>query len=192
MKKHRVTAKQLDEVMDLLRQTPTEPVGNHLTAAEFEGYGMKSLSVRDLERIDAHLVSCPECAEKMEHQLVRQMLLGRLTDMLHGLVVWPNPALSPKRLEGASQPWTDGQTRDGTLRWRVVEDKNLNAAIRFGSNAVELAGTRLRLTAGSWQRQVTLSKEDEESDQVLAEVTLTRKERLALAQDAELRVELEA
>jgi hypothetical protein len=188
-KRSKITPKKLDSVMSLLRETPSEPVGEHLTIAEFKQYASGTLGVREIERLDAHLLSCSQCAETMERRLVRHMLITRLAGMLQAPHLWPRLGLSARPVRSGATGPRDGQTADGTLRWRSVEEENQTLTISFGTSTLDLEGTRLRLTLGTWQREVVLDREDESSDQLLAEITVTREERLSLPADAELHVE---
>jgi hypothetical protein len=67
--KIRITSKEFEELIAMLRNLPDEPVGEHLSDDEFISYVMQELPDPDLERIDEHLDSCPECTAEMERLL---------------------------------------------------------------------------------------------------------------------------
>ncbi len=62
----KVTPQKTDELMKLFADMPSELIGDHLTDEEFIGYSMKTLTAQEIERVDAHLDSCPRCAIEME------------------------------------------------------------------------------------------------------------------------------
>lgn len=65
--KLQVTTNQLDKLIAEIRALPGKPVGDHLFSDdEFISYAMETLEPQQIERIDAHLASCPECATEME------------------------------------------------------------------------------------------------------------------------------
>jgi hypothetical protein len=86
-----------------------------------------------------------------------------------------------------SQP-QDGQTEDGALRWRVVEDEWGDLVVRFGSHRMELEGVNFVLKAGPIQKEVVL--EAVTDDQVGAEVIFTREERTEMPEDIQLTVDI--
>jgi hypothetical protein len=61
-----VTADQIHKLITEVRALPSTPIGDHLSDDEFIGYTMETLEPQQMERIDAHLASCPECATEME------------------------------------------------------------------------------------------------------------------------------
>jgi anti-sigma factor RsiW len=65
-RKIQLTAKKVDELMALFRAVPAEPVGDHLSDEEFIGYAMETLTTKEVQRVDEHLASCPDCAAEME------------------------------------------------------------------------------------------------------------------------------
>lgn len=81
----------------------------------------------------------------------------------------------------------DGQTDDGTLRWRIVEDEERNLMIRLGSHEIALEGVELRMQSGSWQQLVVLQKVA--PDQIGAEAIISREQRTKLDVTAKLQIE---
>lgn len=115
-------------------------------------------------------------------------LLEQLLEQLGSVVLWSNPlfrARSPAAAEAAA-PWEDGQTEDGTLRWRIVNDEEGNRIIRFGSNELTLDGVRWQLFAGDWQREFVWRQVA--PDQVGAEIVVTHEEWKSMPRGTEMRV----
>lgn len=114
-------------------------------------------------------------------------LWPRLADLLRRVVLLPDMSLNAPALTAqAATPWDDGQTEDGTLRWRIVKDEEGNLTVRFASHVLG-EGMRLRLYAGDWHRDIVLGKVA--PDQVGAETVITREERQRMPDSVELRVE---
>lgn len=111
-----------------------------------------------------------------------------LIEQLGSVILWFNPlfrARSPAAAEAAT-PWEDGQTEDGTLRWRIVNDEEGNRIIRFGSNELTLDGVRWQLSAGDWQREFVWRQVA--PDQVGAEIVVTHEEWKSMPRGTEMRV----
>jgi hypothetical protein len=64
-RKIKVTAEQLDQFMDDLRNLPTAPIGECLADEEYVSYAMGTLTPQELQQIDEHLDSCSDCVEQM-------------------------------------------------------------------------------------------------------------------------------
>lgn len=63
-----VKASQVDRLIEGLRNLPSKPVGDHLRELpddQVVDYMMETLASEDVDRIDIHLASCPECNEEM-------------------------------------------------------------------------------------------------------------------------------
>lgn len=208
-RKIQVTGKKMDELTVFFRTPVVEPVGDHLSDDECLDYAAEILTSAETNRMDEHLASCPDCTARMEECVTaaqawqgedgKQRLAGvrqrgldaptwweRLSALLPDLVLWPNVALGGA--QAATQQVEDGQTEDGSLRWRIVEDATGNLTIRFGSHRLELDRVRLRLQVGNLQRDMVLSRVA--SDQVGAETVITRDERAQLPANAALGIEL--
>lgn len=214
-RKIQVTPEKVDELIALFRGLPTRPVGDHLTDDEFIAYAMGTLPADEVARLDVHLDSCLECAAEVERlqeavafwdspegrqRLVslRERVLKKLTQpapslwerlaaALQNLVLFPNAGLAgaPAWAATCIRP-QDGQTEDGALRWRIVEDEEGNLVVRFGSHHLELEGLRVLLRAGDWTAEAVLTRVA--PDQVGAEVTIPREERERWPTGADLRI----
>jgi hypothetical protein len=103
-----------------------------------------------------------------------QEVLTAIEAQLRDLTLFNNVAI-PAHAKSVEHIVEDGETKDGSLRWRIVEDDDQNLVIRFGSHVLELEGVHLRLKAGMWQREVVLTRVT--PDQVGAEIGLTQEER---------------
>lgn len=178
----------------------------HLTEDEFRDFVLEELP-EDLEQqLDEHLEWCEECTRQLESYYMaedefpagewasrRDAFLSALQDRVFAPPLWDRlrnlllPFPLVLRPAFKTPALADGQTEDGTLRWRFVEDEAGNLTLRFGSHALELEGVCLRLTAGPWRRDVVLEREA--SDQVGAATVLTREERAALPVEVELRID---
>lgn len=205
----RLTTRKAEEVLAFLRTTPAHPVGDHLSDDDFVGYVTDGLPAEEGERVDTHLASCVECATEMERLLeasevwrgeeeqedrfeaLRRHISGaatlweRLTASLRDFVLSRNVAFAGAR--AATPRIEDGQTEDGSLRWRIVEDEEGNLTVRFGSHVLAWEGLRLRLRVGDWYRDLALAKAA--PDQVGAETVISRAERVQFPVDAVLGVE---
>jgi hypothetical protein len=198
--------------MEDLTALPAEPVGEHLSDDEFISYSMETLTVEEVQRVDEHLASCPECAEQMEQLMeaseawsgeqgkerlaaLRQRVLGDTpTTLKENLVehlaeyIFTFSELQVAYAdtgEGVKE-LKSGETEDGRLRWKVLK-KEGNVIVRFGSH-VMTAGTRLHLKAGDFQCEVVLKKVA--PDQVGAEVVITYEEWEQVPKNEVLQVEI--
>ena len=178
----------------------------HLTEDEFRDFVLEELP-EDLElELDEHVDRCVECTLQLDNYYKagrefparewaarRGPFLTALRDRIFAPPLWHRlrnillPFSLALRPAFTTPALADGQTEDGTLRWRFVEDEAGNLTLRFGSHALELEGVCLRLTAGPWRRDLVLEREG--SDQVGAETVITREERAALPDVAGLRIE---
>lgn len=212
VRKIQVTPDKVDELMALFRGLPTQPVGDHLTDEEFIAYAMGTLPADEVARLDVHLDSCLECAAEVERlqeaaafwdspegrqrlanlreRVLKKLippLWERLAAALRNLVLLPNVgrAGAPAWAATYIRP-QDGQTEDGVLRWRIVEDEEGNLVVRFGSHHLELEGVRVSLQAGDWTAEAVLAPVA--PDQVGAEITIPWEERERLPAGADLRI----
>lgn len=67
--KRRTTSRHVDRLLDEIHAVPVLPVGDHLLDEEFVTYSTSALDAQAVARIDAHLASCADCAERMEDLL---------------------------------------------------------------------------------------------------------------------------
>lgn len=69
--KHKIQVRrgQLDRLIADIRALPSEPVGDHLTDDQLISYAMEALAPEEVEGLDAHLASCPDCTSEMERLL---------------------------------------------------------------------------------------------------------------------------
>jgi hypothetical protein len=65
----RLTAAKVGELIALFRNHPRAPVGDHLSDDLFAAYESDRLRPDEIEWLDVHLESCPECAIEMERRL---------------------------------------------------------------------------------------------------------------------------
>jgi hypothetical protein len=105
--------------------------------------------------------------------------LESLKAQLSGLVLVPNVALVRVQALSDDEEIKKGQTKDGSFGWEIVQRQDRNIAIHFGSSRMELEGARIRLKAGKWHQEVTLTRKGR--NQVGADVVLPR---AAFARDA--------
>ena len=190
----RVTAERELRLLAAVQHLAGEPVGQHLTDQDFTEYALESPTA-DIHRIDLHLESCESCAATME-QILETMEAARaweraqiairlrLAAQLVAIILYAHVAL---RKLTAATTIVDGETPDGLLHWRIVEDDQA-LTVRLDSDALELEGTRLRLMAGNLERIVTLAKVA--PDQVGAEAVFSREERAHVAEGEPLRIEI--
>ncbi|MBI4687339.1 MAG: hypothetical protein HY756_06120 [Nitrospirae bacterium] len=82
----------------------------------------------------------------------------------------------------------EGQTKDGSLRWYIVEEDSGDLVVRFASHHMELEGVKFQLKAGNFNKTVIL--EQVMKDQIGAEVIFPCKERMEMPQDAQLSIEI--
>ncbi|MBV7339282.1 hypothetical protein KFU94_65910 [Chloroflexi bacterium TSY] len=117
-------------------------------------------------------------------------LLKRLANQLRDLILTQGGVtFSLAAAQAATnQQIEEGQTKDGMLRWRIVEDEEKNLVIRLASHQRELDGIKLRLWVGEWQDDLTLHRVA--SDQVGAETLIPCEEREQLPVEAALHIEL--
>lgn len=133
-RKIQVTAKKVDELMALFRTLPAEPVGEHLSVDEFTGYAMGKLLTAEVQRLDEHLASCPNCATEMERLLEAseawrgeqgKQRLAALRERLIGQLPTPDqPSLRKRlaqRLQEAMENWQDTFSRR-ELAWAAATD----------------------------------------------------------------------
>lgn len=214
--KHKIQVRrgQLDRLIADIRALPSEPVGDHLTDDQLISYAMEALAPEEVEGLDAHLASCPDCTSEMERlldtseawrgeqgeqRLVRLQervlvaltgvqpepsLLERLGAQLASVLL-PVVRLQPAGVHAATSiEPIDGQTEANLFHWYTVADEAGNVTVRFSSYELALEGVKLRLIAENWQRDVVLVKKP---DYVGAEIVIPRNE---LPTDTAWRVEL--
>lgn len=64
--KSQIIKEQLNQLIKETLSLPKEPVGEHLPDERFVEYSMGLLTEEEVQQVDAHLESCPDCAEQME------------------------------------------------------------------------------------------------------------------------------
>lgn len=180
----------------------------HLTEDESTAFVREELPEELEGEIVRHLEHCVICARQLEDFYAaeeefpaeewaarRARFMDALEQRVFGPPLWerlrnlilPHPVALASAW-AADSSIEDGQTKDGMLQWRFVEDGAGNLTVRFGSRAMELEGVRVRLRAGPLQRDAVFR--EEAPDQVVAETVIAREERAELPADAELRVDL--
>jgi len=97
-------------------------------------------------------------------------------------------ALAGARAAGTTEP-QDGQTEDGILRWRSVEEESGDLVFRFGSDHMELVGQKLLLKVGKIKKEVVLESKMR-GKQAGAKTIFTREERMEMPEDEPLTLEL--
>ena len=66
-KNNRAAKLQLQKLLNDLPDLSRPPNGDHLNAELKIGYVTETLTDEELERVDAHLLSCVDCTESLEH-----------------------------------------------------------------------------------------------------------------------------
>jgi anti-sigma factor RsiW len=207
-RKFRVTSSQLDRFLEDLVAGPGSPLGDHLTDSEFVEYSLEQLADHEVERIDRHLASCPDCAGELERLIeesrawtgpegenrlerLREKVLDAAMPIepqeLPAIVLMPRAAYQPARAAArTAEPWSLGRSPDGVLSWSIAEDKAGNLTIEVSSFVLE-HGSRLRFQVGSWSKEVELHTV--EPGQVAGRIEIARTERDSLPADQPLQVE---
>ena len=186
--------------MEDIRTLPAEPVGEHLSDDEFISYSMEMLPEEEVERVDAHLASCPDCAEQMEQLLeaseawsgeqgkqrfatLRQRVLespkielvGTPADILHSIPISAFEKLAAKTSKTSymttEEVLEERRTKGGERR---VIRKEGYIIIRFASPDLKTEGQQIRVTVGDFQRESGLTKIA--PDLVGAEIQITQEE----------------
>ena len=188
----------------------------HLTDEEFVAFVLEDVPVALEKQLDRHLERCTVCTERLQtfyiadetfpvdewesrhnrfatslrRKLGVQMLLKRLSAQLHALVLPRTPLSVSLAVAHAATGHSleDGETEDGSLRWRIVEDEEKNLTIRLASHHLELEDVQFKLQAGPWHKEVTLRRVA--PDQVGAGDTILAKEREELPVDVALNIRL--
>jgi hypothetical protein len=188
---------KLEDVEQLLEDTKSV-VRRHLNDDELASYYDNAVSQSTRTRMEAHLSNCWICKRRLA--MMQEILEGsdpleQLIEAVAQLTAWwqrnfIHPALTEGYglAAGLTQP-QDGQTEDGSLRWRVVENRWGEFIVRFGSHRLEFEGVTLIVKIGGLSKRVTLRKVDD--DQVGGRATFTREERLQMPDDAQLIIEVE-
>jgi len=209
--KIKVTKETIDRILRDVSAVPTAPIGDHFSEEDMLAY---ALSTGDLERLDTHLASCPECARKMEQLLeAAEATLASVSFERPVGVVAEGPAstaMTPAELIQAFTEFLTDKLRlprlatgvqfKGTGKPRlaesadrlfaacVVEEANGDLTVRFDARATELEGLSIVLEAGKWRQVVPLRKVA--SRETGAELLIRRQERLSLPAGGNVRVRL--
>jgi len=170
----------------------------HLTEEDLGRYHDGAVNETARARIAAHLRRCLICSrqyETMQHILATYHEAGVLPEtreqmralaelrIIVGLVLLARVRRFGALAAGQGEI-QDGQTEDGALRWRIVDDESGDLIIRLGSHRLELEGFKVALRAGPMTKEVTLQRLAK--DQVGAQLLIAREEREALPDDVEL------
>jgi anti-sigma factor RsiW len=198
----------MDEFLKDLVAEPTSPLGDHLNDSEFTEYVLEMLPPGEVERVDGHLASCPECAIEMERlieessawsgpegeqrlEALRERVLeaARSSPGPADIILMPRAVYEPARAAAKipAESWVDGQSEDGALSWSIEEDEAGNLDIDLSSFVLE-DGARLRFRVGAWSREVVLRQL--KPGEVAGLIKITRQERDSMAKDQPLQVEV--
>lgn len=202
-KKTRATSRQVDGLLHDVRDLPAEPVGAHLQDDEFDEYAAETLGPDDVARIDAHLESCAECVERMEHLLTVSEAWGgasgdaRLSALSHRILearksrewlmdtlrewaaAWRFP-IAPAVALADDSSLREGESPDGALSWRFDETPE-GLALTVSSFHMELAGVRIQIECGQLREPGTLEPKAEVPGQVSARILIPSADRAALS-----------
>lgn len=199
-------SEEIREIEDLLRRA----VLTHLTDDELARYHDGVASDSERYRIEAHLKKCLTCwarYERMRHILatyhevevplesveeVRELLKRipprvKVIEALRaviGLVLLKRIARRGVAFRSAEADITDGQTEDGILRWRIVDEPSGELIVRLWSHCPTLEGVTVKLRIGELVKDMELKPVMPE--QVGAEVRIPARERNQLPEDAQL------
>lgn len=220
-RKIEATASQLNKLLtDLSAVQQRQTVGDHLTDDEAIGYAMEALSAKEVQRVDEHLASCPDCVIEVEQLATAthfwnsapgEARLDSLRERIRSEAQKKQPQRVASQKVGlinsAIANWfrsfniaiagattttllVKAKTDDGSLRWNIEEDEDHNLTIRFGSHALELERMLLRLSAGAWHAERRLARRDPRDNQVGAKFFISRAEREQMPAETVLQAEL--
>jgi len=185
-KKIRATLFQIRRLLDEVHTLPSEPVGDHLTAAQRTAYSSdpSALSERERSTVESHLSSCDECLDLMERLFDRRSFHGavvRLGDWLLGLPKYPAalPDAAAAPLESESPAQSDHVF--------IGDDAEQNLRVVVSSFDDRLLGAHIRVEP--FGRSFVL--EQVAPDQVGGEVIVPRAERTGLPLDATVHLRIE-
>ena len=166
-----MTKREIDDLISILRDTPHEQIGEHLSDNEFIRYVMGDLSEQELLIADEHLNSCDECVTEMERLLdayeVWQTPLKR--QHLHDL---EKHCALVRTLYQATEDWkrssmlvASDKANHKIWEWQndifhisVNEDANGNWTFWFSSSDLSYENKHFRLHLASVEREIVLKK----------------------------------
>jgi hypothetical protein len=82
----------------------------------------------------------------------------------------------------------NGESAEGSLRWRIEEEASGDVVLRFGSDDLALRGARVRVTLGTWQGQTEFRQAA--PDQVLGFLRIPVADRITMPEGESPRVEV--
>lgn len=186
----------------------------HLTEDEVLDFILEEFPAEEEAAVDQHLARCVTCAQQLEDfytaqeafpaaqwatqrnafvATLRQRLfpglgpMDRLLEQLRAFLASVSYSLAfAPQFRAPAKPW-DCESDDG-LFGVSIEDVNGDVTVHIDAQEPALAGVMIRLSAGTWQRDVRLERVDDEY--VGAKVVIPRDERAQLPPDAVLRARL--
>jgi hypothetical protein len=216
MSKKRVQS-TVPQAKRLLDDLHFQSVGDHLSDEDFIDYALETLAHEQVQRVDQHLVACPECSVRMEWLLDaseawrgaqgRQRLAALLPQALTVSLQPPTwleqvrafldsfsyqialPLLRTAYARTARAAPMELTTNDRRLSLVVYENKDGDVIVSFDSLVLELEGLTICLYTTGWQRMARLSKVSNE-DYVGAEIRIARDERATMPADSVLQMRL--
>jgi hypothetical protein len=184
----------------------------HLTDPEMGQYHDEVIDDFNGARVEAHLQRCSTCKERYEtmkhilatchgvevpeesmqhlHSLMAQRPMQQAA--IVGLMAIVGVVMARAKKRGAraadEEPREifNGQSEDGSLQWRVVED-DFAIVARYWSHRPELEGLKLAIKIGGLTKEVTLKRVP--NNQVGGQTRIEGEERGQLPDDWQLRIE---
>jgi hypothetical protein len=188
-----VTSDQLNRFMTDIRAVQFT-VGEHLELGQKIRYAKDLLSTEEMDQLDRHLYGCTKCTIEIEEFYENPAALQRaVISLLNSqLAIAFTSAMLVIGVLGKRRHLSSidkkGETDWISFRWRIKSDQADNLIISFASHELALEGESLRLTAGDWERELTLKRMA--SDQVGVVINVTKEERKQIPVDAPLLVKL--
>lgn len=181
----------------------------HISDDEMGSYHDEAIDDFGRAHVEAHLRRCLICSRKYERMqrilvaafeesappekidpakalVARMQLQQALAAGLIAVVIARARRQGARAADQQFREVYDGQSEDGSLLWRVVEDDS-GIVARFWSHRLELEGLRLRIKIGSLTKEITLKRVT--NDQVGGQARIEGAERQQLPDDWHLFVE---
>lgn len=192
MAKVRIEAKQLDRLR--AATLLSEKVGDCLEPRHAARYALGDMEPADRERVERHYESCAECAESLERVFsglweldraqIASWLKSQLLELRDPLRAFVRGLALPLAVPTEFRPALvgqycdtpaacEGETPDGRLRWRLVEERD-EVVVSFETAISELLrtpGIRLR-----WGRAVEAVVFQERAGHIVAWATFSRRQ----------------
>lgn len=181
----------------------------HISDDEMGEYHDEAIDDFRRARVEAHLRRCQICSRKYERMqrilvaafeesdspqnleparalVTRMQLQQTLAAGFIAVVIARARRRGARLADGEFREVYDGQSEDGALRWRVVEDDS-GIVARFWSHRLDLEGLQLKINIGSLTKEITFKRVA--NDQVGGQARIEGAERQQLPDDWQLCVE---